>query len=111
MRVALEDVDLAGVRIEAGQTVVLSIPAVNRDPARYTDPDALLLNRDSGSHLGFGHGPHQCLGQQLARMEMRIGYAALFRRFPDLQLAVPDEEVSLRTDMAIYGVHSLPVRL
>ncbi len=52
---------------------------------------------------------HQCLGQQLARIEMRIGYRALFRRFPELRLAVPAEEVPLRHDMNIYGVHRLPV--
>ncbi|MGW4799448.1 cytochrome P450 [Nonomuraea sp. NPDC004297] len=108
-RAALEDVTLNGTPIRAGQTLVISIPAANRDAARFPDPDALNLARDAAGHLGFGHGVHQCLGQQLARIEMRVAYAALLRRFPDLRMAVPDEEVPLRTDMAIYGVHSLPV--
>ncbi|MCF6469866.1 cytochrome P450 [Nonomuraea sp. MG754425] len=108
-RAALEDVTLDGTPIRAGQTLVISIPAADRDAARFPDPDALNLARDAAGHLGFGHGVHQCLGQQLARIEMRVAYAALLRRFPDLRMAVPDEEVPLRTDMAIYGVHSLPV--
>ncbi|MEH1125351.1 cytochrome P450 [Micromonospora sp. CPCC 206061] len=81
----------------------------NRDAARFDDPDQLAVNRSMPGHLAFGHGVHQCLGQQLARIEMRIGFTALLRRFPNLRLAVPPEEVPLRTDMAVYGVHRLPV--
>ncbi len=110
-RAALEDVELDGVLVKAGQTVVVSLPAANRDPARFAEPGTLDLTGDPGGHLAFGHGVHQCLGQQLARIEMRVGYSALFRRFPGLRLAVPDEEIPLRTDMAIYGVHRLPVVL
>ncbi|GAA3219961.1 cytochrome P450 [Nonomuraea helvata] len=108
-RAALEDVWLDGTLIQAGQTVVISIPAANRDGTKFTDPDTLDFARDAAGHLAFGHGVHQCLGQQLARIEMRVAYSALFRRFPGLRLAVPDEEIPLRTDMAIYGVHRLPV--
>ena len=81
----------------------------NRDPDRFEDPDRLDVTRSAQGHLSFGHGVHQCLGQQLARVEMRLGYASLFRRFPDLRLAVPPAEVPTRTDMLIYGVHKLPV--
>ncbi|MFF8382654.1 cytochrome P450 [Streptomyces kanasensis] len=109
LRVALEDVELAGEVIRAGETVTLSIEAANRDPERFPDPDALDLHRRAIGHLGFGHGIHQCLGQQLARVEMRVALPALFRRFPDLRLAVDPGEVPLRTDMNIYGVHRLPV--
>ncbi|AXX28627.1 cytochrome P450 [Actinosynnema pretiosum subsp. pretiosum] len=108
-RVALEDVELAGARVRAGQTVVLSLPAANRDPERFERPDELDVRRRAGGHLGFGHGVHQCLGQQLARVEMRAGLAGLLREFPDLRLAVPESEVPLRTDMGVYGVHALPV--
>ncbi len=59
--------------------------------------------------MAFGHGPHQCLGSQLARLEMRIAYTALLRRFPGLRLAVPHEEVPLRDDMVIHGTHRLPI--
>jgi cytochrome P450 len=67
------------------------------------------VHRNARGHLSFGHGIHQCLGQQLARIEMRAGFEGLLRRFPTLSLAVPAREVKLRTDMNIYGVHALPV--
>ncbi|GAB3491921.1 cytochrome P450 [Amycolatopsis cihanbeyliensis] len=110
VRTAVEDVELDGRLIRAGESVAVALPAANRDPARFADPDTLDLGRgDAGGHLAFGHGLHQCLGQQLARIEMRVGYAELFRRFPGLRLAVEPEQVPLRTDMGIYGVHRLPV--
>ncbi|WP_371127195.1 cytochrome P450 [Streptomyces sp. 2112.3] len=108
-RSALEDVELEGQLIKAGQTVVLSIEAANRDPERFPDPDTLDLHRKATGHLAFGHGIHQCLGQQLARVEMRVALPALLARFPTLRLAVPPEEVPLRHGMNIYGVHRLPV--
>ncbi|MFD5828753.1 cytochrome P450 [Lentzea sp. NPDC060358] len=108
-RHAKEDVVIGGATIRAGETVVVSVPAVNRDQAQYEDPHELLVDRPRGHHVAFGHGIHQCLGQQLARVEMTVGFTELLRRFPDLRLAVPAEEVPLRTDMSIYGVHKLPV--
>jgi cytochrome P450 len=110
MRTALEDVEVGGQTIEAGTTVVLSYNTANRDPERFTDPHALDLRRDQGGHLAFGHGIHLCLGQQLARIEMRVAFSALLQRFPTLRLAVPAEEVALRPETAdIYGVKNLPV--
>ncbi|WP_433239408.1 cytochrome P450 [Streptosporangium sp. CA-135522] len=109
VRTALEDVEIDGWPIEAGETVAFSLPVVNRDPERFDDPDALDITRPPTGHLSFGHGIHQCLGQQLARAEMRIAYPALLRRFPDLRLAVAPEEVPMRSNMTIYGVHRLPV--
>ncbi|MFF4208689.1 cytochrome P450 [Streptomyces sp. NPDC001796] len=111
MRTALEDVELGGQTIEAGTTVVLSYNTANRDPERFADPHVLDLRRqDAGGHLAFSHGIHQCLGQQLARVEMRVAFRALVDRFPTLRLAVPAEEVGLRPETAdIYGVKSLPV--
>ncbi|MFF0147560.1 cytochrome P450 [Amycolatopsis sulphurea] len=108
-RYAVEDLELGGETIPAGSTVVISTLAANRDPRRFTDPDTLDLHRNARGQLAFGHGIHQCLGQQLARIEIRAGFAGLLRRFPTLQLAVPADEVRLRTDMNIYGVHALPV--
>ncbi|MBX6766046.1 MAG: cytochrome P450 [Actinomadura rubrobrunea] len=108
-RTALEDVELAGRTIKAGESVTLDLRVANRDPSRFPDGDRLDLTRGSAGHLAFGHGVHQCLGQQLARAEMRIAYPALLRRFPRLRLAVPADDVPMRTDMAIYGVHRLPV--
>ncbi|MBB5779686.1 cytochrome P450 [Nonomuraea jabiensis] len=109
MRTALEDVEIEGNVIKAGECVALHLPTVNRDPSRFPDGDRLDVARPAGGHLTFGHGIHQCLGQQLARIEMRIGYPALLRRFPGLRLAVTPEEVPMRSDMSIYGVHRLPV--
>ncbi|GHJ37736.1 cytochrome P450 [Streptomyces sp. TS71-3] len=108
-RYATEDIELGGETITEGSTVVVSMLAANHDPRRFDDPDALDVRRNARGHLTFGHGVHQCLGQQLARIEMRAGFAGLLRRFPSLQLAVPAGEVKLRTDMNIYGVHALPV--
>ncbi|GLY70933.1 cytochrome P450 [Amycolatopsis taiwanensis] len=109
VRSALEDVELDGQVIKAGESVTLSIPAANRDPEHFTDPDRLDLHRPTGGHLAFGHGVHQCLGQQLARVELQVVLPALLTRFPTLRLAIPAEDVPLRTDMLIYGVHELPV--
>ncbi len=109
VRVARQDVDIAGQHIRAGETVVASLTAANRDPAQFTEPDELDLARPASQHVAFGHGIHQCLGQQLARVEMTIAYPALFRRFPALDLAVPPGQVPMRDDMFIYGVHRLPV--
>ncbi|MBW0275432.1 cytochrome [Nocardia sp. MH4] len=109
-RYATEDIELCGETIPAGSTVVVSLLAANRDPLRFDDPDTLDVHRKARGHLTFGHGIHLCLGQQLARIELRAGFAGLLRRFPALELAVPAEEVRLRTDMNIYGVHALPVR-
>ncbi|GAA4204329.1 cytochrome P450 [Streptosporangium oxazolinicum] len=109
-RVALEDVELGGQTIEAGTTVILSLNTANRDPERFPAPHRLDLRRRDGGHLAFSHGIHQCLGQQLARVEMRVAFPALFDRFPTLRLAVPAAEVGLRPETAdIYGVKSLPV--
>ncbi|WP_438487707.1 cytochrome P450 [Streptomyces sp. S186] len=108
-RYATEDIELGGETIGKGSTVVVSLLAANRDPRRFENPDTLDLHRKARGHLSFGHGIHQCLGQQLARIEMRAGLGGLLRRFPALELAVPAHEVRLRTDMNIYGVHELPV--
>lgn len=110
MRTALVDVEVGGQTIEAGTTVVLSYNTANRDPERFADPDVLDIRRESGGHLAFGHGIHLCLGAQLARVEMRVAFSALLKRFPTLRLAVPAEDVALRPETAdIYGVKSLPV--
>jgi cytochrome P450 len=108
-KTALEDIELNGKLIESGQTVVLSMEAANRDPLRFPAPEALDLHRKATGHLGFGHGIHQCLGQQLARVEMQVALPALLTRFPALRLAAPVDEIPLRTDQSIFGVHSLPV--
>ncbi|MFE0027293.1 cytochrome P450 [Amycolatopsis sp. NPDC059021] len=108
-RYAAEDIELGGETIREGSTVVVALLAANRDPRRFDDPGTLDFHRNARGHLSFGHGVHQCLGQQLARIEMRAGFTGLLRRFPSLKLAVPAGDVKLKTDMNIYGVHELPV--
>ncbi|WDZ82699.1 cytochrome P450 [Micromonospora cathayae] len=110
LRTALEDVEVGGHTVRAGSPVILSYHTANRDPDRFADPHTLDLRRQDGGHLAFGHGIHQCLGQQLARVELRVALPALVTRFPTLRLAVPPEQVALRPETAdIYGVKSLPV--
>jgi len=108
-RYASEDIELGGQTIGEGSTVVVSLLAADHDPERFDNADALDIHRSARGHLSFGHGAHACLGQQLARVELRAGFAGLLRRFPTLALAIPAGEVKLKTDMNLYGVHELPV--
>ncbi|WP_062439908.1 cytochrome P450 [Herbidospora daliensis] len=108
-RVATEDLTIGDVTVPAGATVIIATPEVNRDPAHWDHPDRLDLSRPRVSHLAFGHGVHQCLGQQLARVEMKVGLGELITRLPELRLAVPADQVPLREEMLVFGVHSLPV--
>ncbi|MEU4657577.1 cytochrome P450 [Streptomyces sp. NPDC023723] len=96
--------------IKEGERVVASVLAANRDlGAADQDLDRLDVRRPVQRHLTFGFGPHQCLGQQLARMELRVALPALFARFPELRLAVGQEELDYRTNALVFGVNSLPV--
>jgi len=108
-RVTTIGVEVAGVHIPAGQVVVLSLPSGNRDPQLIDAPDVLDIHRGAAGHLGFGHGVHHCLGAPLARMEMRIAFPALLRRFPGLALAEPFTGVDFRRFHFIYGLSSLMV--
>ncbi|RZS30528.1 cytochrome P450 [Herbihabitans rhizosphaerae] len=108
-RAALEDVEVAGQVIAAGEPVLVSLPLANRDSAHFPDGESLDVGRSASGHLAFGFGVHQCLGQHLARIEMRVGFSTLLRRFPDLRLTVPADEVPLRAGRGIYGVDRLPV--
>ncbi|MGW3347380.1 cytochrome P450 [Nonomuraea rubra] len=108
-RIATEDVEIGGASIKAGEGVVVSGLSANWDPAVFKDPAALDVERGARHHLAFGFGPHQCLGQNLARMELQIVFDTLFRRIPTLRLAVPMEDVPFKNDAVIYGAHELPV--
>ncbi|MCX2730181.1 cytochrome P450 [Saccharopolyspora sp. NFXS83] len=108
-RMATRDVEFEGSTIRRGDLVSFNLPAANRDPRLLDDPDRLDVTRTASPHVGFGHGIHHCIGAPLARMEMRIAFPALLRRFPDLHLAIPDDDVGFATYQAIYGVKELPV--
>jgi cytochrome P450 len=109
VRVATEDVTIGGQLIRAGEGVIMNLPAGNWDDRFCTNPDVLDIDRKAFAHLAFGHGVHQCIGQQLARVELQIALPVLLRRIPDLRLNAPFEDLNFRHDMDFYGVHQLPV--
>jgi cytochrome P450 len=110
-RFAKTDVTVAGHRIKKGSCVLVHIPATDRDRRTYPAGDALDPSRATASHLAFGYGFHRCVGAELARMELKAAYPALARRFPDLSLAVPADELPYHAKSIVYGVESVPVRL
>ena len=109
MRTALEDTELDGTLISKGETITLHLAQANRDPKYHTGADDLDIARDAVSQVAFSHGIHQCIGQQLARVELRVTLPALLNRFPNLRLAVPEEEVVLGGTASMAGVKSMPV--
>ncbi|MFG1972678.1 cytochrome P450 [Nonomuraea fuscirosea] len=108
-RVATGDLEVDGVLIRAGEGVIAAASSGNRDPRVFEDPDTLDVRRSARGHLAFGHGRHQCLGQNLARLELEVVYTTLFGRIPGLRLAVPFEELPFKQDANVYGLHRLPV--
>ncbi|MDO3400423.1 cytochrome P450 [Mycolicibacterium neoaurum] len=109
-RFTTAEVEVAGATIPPGMLVFASLPAGNRDPAFVDSPDDMDVRRGAAGHLAFGHGIHHCLGAPLARMEMRIAFPALFRRFPGLAVADAVEDIDYRSFHFIYGLRSLSVR-
>ncbi|MFF8905244.1 cytochrome P450 [Streptomyces olivaceoviridis] len=108
-RTALEDIDVAGHTIPAGDGVILLGELANRDPEVFPDPDRLDITRNARRHQAFGGGTHHCVGQPLARLELQVIYPTLFRRIPTLRTAIPLEDVRFKHDAVIYGLHELPV--
>ncbi|MCH6160871.1 cytochrome P450 [Streptomyces marispadix] len=108
-RVATEDVEIGGVLIRAGEGVLGLGNSANHDPGVYPRPHELDIGRGDRHHVAFGYGAHQCLGQNLARMELQMVFATLFRRIPGLRLAVPAGELPFKDDSNIYGLYELPV--
>lgn len=108
-RVAIEDIEIGGATIRAGDGIIIDLAPANWDPATYPAPDRLDLTRDAGQQLGFGYGRHQCVGQQLARAELQIVFHTLLRRIPTMALAIPFDDVPFKHDRLAYGVYELPV--
>ena len=108
-RVAVETAQIGGTTIEAGDGVVCMLSTANRDESAFPSAEDLDVGRDARRHVAFGFGVHQCLGQPLARMELQIALETLFRRLPELRLAVPFEQLRFRGDMVVYGLEALPV--
>ncbi|SDQ75832.1 cytochrome P450 [Actinopolyspora saharensis] len=108
-RYALEDVELGGVLVRAGEPVLASLASANRDEEVFERPEELNLARESNAHIGFGHGPHHCLGAQLARMELQVALGTLLGELPDLRLGVAEQDVSWKSGMLVRGPQRLPV--
>ena len=108
-RTVRHDTTVGDVPVAAGEVLVLSLPAANRDPAVVEHPDDLDVTRTIAPHVAFGHGVHHCLGAPLARAEMAVAFPALFRRFPTLAPGIPFEEIEFRSATIVHGLRSLPV--
>jgi cytochrome P450 len=107
-RVATEDLTIGGQLIRAGEFVMMNLPAGNWDNEFVDNPEAFDVDRNTRGHLGFGYGVHQCIGQNLARVEMQVAFATLARRLPGLKLAATVDDLQFK-EANIYGVKELPV--
>jgi cytochrome P450 len=108
-RQATQDVEVGSLTIKSGEWLVAALGSGNRDAGVYADPDTIDLQRKAKTHLAFGFGIHQCVGQQLARVELQEVYARLFRRIPTLRLATSLDAVEFKDKALVYGVEKLPV--
>jgi cytochrome P450 len=109
-RFARETMEIGGIRISAGEFVLVALASADRDPGRFPEPDTFDIRRAAQGHLAFGHGIHYCLGAPLARLEGRIAVRTLLDRCPDLALAAAPTALTWRPGLLIRGVHRLPVR-
>ena len=108
-RTVVDDVELRGETLHAGDQVILMYPSANRDADEFPDPFTFDVRRDPNHHIAFGFGPHYCLGQALARLELNVMFDVLFRRLPDLEPAA-DEPLPYRASNFIVGPEAMPVR-
>jgi cytochrome P450 len=108
-RVASEDIEIGGHTIRAGDGVLCMVNTANRDERVFPDPHALDVGRNAHRHVAFGFGPHQCLGQPLARVELQIAMSTLLRRLPTIRLDAAFEDIPLRPGSTVYGIGSLPI--
>jgi cholest-4-en-3-one 26-monooxygenase len=108
-RTATRDVELAGSRISAGQELLLLYASANRDEAVFENPEAFDITRSPNPHVAFGFGAHFCLGNQLARLELRVMVERVLARLPDLHLAVDRGALRRRPANFISGIEEMPV--
>lgn len=108
-RFTLEDREIAGARIPAGEPVVAGILSANRDAAEFSDPDRLDITRAPNRHIAFGFGIHFCLGAPLSRLEGAVAFPTLLRRLPNLRLAVPEETLRWSERLLLRGIQAMPV--
>ena len=110
-RITKREMEIAGVKISAGDLVLPILASANRDESIFEDPDRFDLHRDARKHLAFGRGVHVCLGAPLARIEGQEIIKELVRRFPNISLAKKSEDLEWRRDIALRGLLALPVKL
>ncbi|MCJ0873065.1 cytochrome P450 [Streptomyces sp. AP-93] len=108
-RFATETVEIGGVRIPSGDTVLFALAAAHRDPARYSAPDRFDIGRADKGHLALGHGLHYCLGAPLARMQITLALGALLSRLPLIRLAQPAEELPWTATFRFHALQELPI--
>ncbi len=108
-RVVLEDMEIGGVTLRAGEGVIALNGAANHDGEVFANPGEFDIHRGARHHVAFGYGVHQCIGQNLARVELEIVFNTLFARIPDLRLTVPMAELPFKDDAFVYGLYELPV--
>ncbi|TDC52514.1 cytochrome P450 [Micromonospora sp. KC207] len=108
-RLALTDAEIGGHLIRAGEGAVAVLSLANRDPKVFDNPEEFDPYREAHQHFAFGFGVHQCIGQPLARAELRIALVELARRFPGLRVTVPPEQLSTRDTSIVFGLNTLPV--
>lgn len=109
IRVATEDVDIAGITVRSGESVVASLNSANHDTDVFSDPELLDLGRDPNPHVAFGHGIHRCLASHLARAELRIGLTSLLARFPGLRPAAAEASADWKDHQRLQALAALPV--
>jgi cytochrome P450 len=110
-RFTKEQIELGDVVIPPGEILALSLSSAHRDSARYPDPDRLDLTRRPNGVLGFGHGPHYCIGAPLARIQAEAALAKLLARFPELRLAADPDALEWENNPLLRGLVQLPVSL
>ncbi|MEV0068648.1 cytochrome P450 [Amycolatopsis sp. NPDC050768] len=109
LRYAHEDVEIGGVAIQRGDAVMISTSSANRDASVFADPEEFDADRKPNSHIAFGYGGFFCIGASLARTELRVVFSTLFRRFPNLRLAVDVDDLDVRSNRLTGGVSSVPI--
>jgi cytochrome P450 len=108
-RAATEDTEIVGTPVRKGEGVIAALAVANHDPVAFPDPQKVDLRRPAAHHVAFGWGPHQCVGQQLARIELQVVFSTLFRRVPTLAMAADFDTLRFKDDSQAYGIYELPV--
>jgi pentalenic acid synthase len=108
-RIAVQDTQLSDTTIRAGEGVIALLAAADWDPGTFPEPERFDIHRGNRHHVAFGYGVHQCLGQNLARLELEIALSTLFTRIPTLRVAVPVDQLPYKHDSTLFGLHELPV--